>query len=102
MARQAKGVAYAAVGTVDAAIERLRAAVEEVANSIAKTLAAHTPRFRNPVGPFAHLSYFMRGKMPTRLLRTFTKLYLGLPLWPSAPVARSVKDDRKKKLKVVS
>jgi len=52
---------------------------EEVALVIAKALEAQHPRFRYPVGPFARLNHFMRGKVPSRLLRKATKFYLGLP-----------------------
>jgi hypothetical protein len=50
----------------------------EVAFVIANALEARRPRFRYPVGPFARLNHFMRGKVPSRLLRKATKLYLGL------------------------
>jgi NAD(P)-dependent dehydrogenase (short-subunit alcohol dehydrogenase family) len=50
----------------------------EVALVIANALEAQRPRFRYPVGPFARLNHFMRGKVPSRLLRKATKLYLGL------------------------
>jgi NAD(P)-dependent dehydrogenase (short-subunit alcohol dehydrogenase family) len=50
----------------------------EVALVIANALEARRPRFRYPVGPFARLNHFMRGKVPSRLLRKATKLYLGL------------------------
>lgn len=51
----------------------------EVALVIASALEARRPRFRYPVGPFARLNHFLRGKVPSRLLRKATKLYLGLP-----------------------
>jgi NAD(P)-dependent dehydrogenase (short-subunit alcohol dehydrogenase family) len=51
---------------------------DEVAIVIANALEAPRPRFRYPVGPFARLNHFMRGKVPSRLLRKATKLYLGL------------------------
>jgi NAD(P)-dependent dehydrogenase (short-subunit alcohol dehydrogenase family) len=51
----------------------------EVAHVIAKALEARHPRFRYPVGPFARLNHFLRGKVPSRLLRKVTKFYLGLP-----------------------
>jgi NAD(P)-dependent dehydrogenase (short-subunit alcohol dehydrogenase family) len=51
----------------------------EVAIVIAKALEARSPRFRYPVGPFARLNHFMRGKVPSRLLRKVTTFYLGLP-----------------------
>ena len=52
----------------------------EVAATIAKALEARRPRFRYQVGPFAKLDYFLRGKMPTKLIRRGTTRYLGLPL----------------------
>jgi NAD(P)-dependent dehydrogenase (short-subunit alcohol dehydrogenase family) len=51
---------------------------KEVALAIAKALEIQHPRFRYPVGALARLSYFLRGKIPTRLLRKVTKRYLGL------------------------
>jgi NAD(P)-dependent dehydrogenase (short-subunit alcohol dehydrogenase family) len=53
---------------------------QEVAAVIAKALEARRPRFRYPVGFFARLDYFLRGKVPTRLIRRGTTRYLGLPL----------------------
>jgi hypothetical protein len=49
-----------------------------VALVIAHALEARPPRFRYPVGPLARLNHFLRGKLPSRLLRRATKLYLGL------------------------
>jgi NAD(P)-dependent dehydrogenase (short-subunit alcohol dehydrogenase family) len=51
----------------------------EVAVVIADALEAPRPRFRYPVGFFAHLDHFLRGKLPTRLIRRGTARYLGLP-----------------------
>jgi NAD(P)-dependent dehydrogenase (short-subunit alcohol dehydrogenase family) len=51
----------------------------EVADVIAKALEARRPRFRYPVGPLAHLNRFLRGKVPTRVVRRATAWYLGLP-----------------------
>jgi NAD(P)-dependent dehydrogenase (short-subunit alcohol dehydrogenase family) len=53
---------------------------KEVAAVIAKALEARRPRFRYQVGFFAKLDYFLRGKVPTRLIRRGTTRYLGLPL----------------------
>jgi NAD(P)-dependent dehydrogenase (short-subunit alcohol dehydrogenase family) len=53
---------------------------KEVAATILKALEARRPRFRYQVGPFAKLDYFLRGKMPTKLIRRGTTRYLGLPL----------------------
>ena len=52
----------------------------EVALVVAKALEAKRPRFRYQVGFFAKLDYFLRGKMPTRLICRGTTRYLGLPL----------------------
>jgi NAD(P)-dependent dehydrogenase (short-subunit alcohol dehydrogenase family) len=52
----------------------------EVAVTIADALETPRPRFRYPVGFFARLDHFLRGKIPTRLIRRGTKRYLGLPL----------------------
>jgi hypothetical protein len=49
-----------------------------VALVIAHALEVRPPRFRYPVGPLARLNHFLRGKLPSRLLRRATKLYLGL------------------------
>jgi NAD(P)-dependent dehydrogenase (short-subunit alcohol dehydrogenase family) len=51
----------------------------EVANVIARALEARRPRFRYPVGFFARLDYFLRGKLPSRLIRRGTTRYLGIP-----------------------
>ena len=51
----------------------------EVAVVIADALQAPRPRFRYQVGFSAHLDYFLRGKMPTWLIRRGTARYLGLP-----------------------
>ena len=53
---------------------------KEVALVIAGALQASHPRFRYPVGFFARLDHFLRGKIPTRLIRRGTTRYLGLPL----------------------
>ncbi|MGB6701654.1 SDR family oxidoreductase [Methyloceanibacter sp.] len=53
---------------------------KEVALVVAKALEARRPRFRYQVGPFAKLDYFLRRKMPTKLIRRGTTRYLGLPL----------------------
>ena len=53
---------------------------KEVALVVTKALEARRPRFRYQVGPFAKLNYFLRGKMPTKLIRRGTTRYLGLPL----------------------
>jgi NAD(P)-dependent dehydrogenase (short-subunit alcohol dehydrogenase family) len=50
----------------------------EVAEVIAAVLDARRPRFRYPVGPFARISHFMRGKMPSRVLRKIIARFLGL------------------------
>jgi NAD(P)-dependent dehydrogenase (short-subunit alcohol dehydrogenase family) len=51
----------------------------EVALVIADALEARRPRFRYPVGPFARLNHFLRGKLPSRLMRRGVSRYLGLP-----------------------
>jgi NAD(P)-dependent dehydrogenase (short-subunit alcohol dehydrogenase family) len=51
----------------------------EVAITIAGALETPRPRFRYPVGFFARLDHFLRGKIPTRLIRRGTTRYLGLP-----------------------
>jgi NAD(P)-dependent dehydrogenase (short-subunit alcohol dehydrogenase family) len=51
---------------------------KEVAKVITRALEARRPRFRYPVGPFARLNHFLRGKVPSSLLRKGTRLYLGL------------------------
>ena len=60
--------------------ERTSRNPEEVASVIAKALEARRPRFRYQVGPLAKLDYFLRGKVPTKLIRRGTTRYLGLPL----------------------
>ncbi len=51
---------------------------KEVARAISNALEARRPHFRNPVGPFARLNHFLRGKMPSRLQRMCVTRYLGL------------------------
>jgi len=51
----------------------------EVAKVIAGALEARRPRFRYPVGFFARLDHFLRGKLPSRLIRRGTTRYLGIP-----------------------
>ena len=51
----------------------------EVAITIADALETPRPRFRYPVGFFARLDHFLRGKIPTRFIRRGTTRYLGLP-----------------------
>ena len=53
---------------------------KEVSLVVAQALEARRPRFRYQVGFFAKLDYFLRGKMPTKLIRRGTTRYLGLPL----------------------
>ncbi len=52
---------------------------KEVALVIADALAAKSPKFRYPVGFFARLDHFLRGKIPTRFIRRGTTRYLGIP-----------------------
>lgn len=52
---------------------------KEVADVIAEALAAKSPKFRYPVGFFARLDHFLRGKIPTRFIRRGTTRYLGIP-----------------------
>jgi NAD(P)-dependent dehydrogenase (short-subunit alcohol dehydrogenase family) len=60
--------------------ERVAGDPDKVARVIADALEAKTPRFRYAVGPSARLSHFLRGKLPTRLIRRGTRRYLGLPM----------------------
>jgi NAD(P)-dependent dehydrogenase (short-subunit alcohol dehydrogenase family) len=62
----------------DAHAARMARDPREVALVIAHALEARRPRFRYTVGPLARLNHFLRGKIPSRLLRRATKLYLGL------------------------
>lgn len=50
----------------------------EVAVKIAKVLEARRPHFRNPVGRIARLNHFLRGKVPSALMRKGVERYLGL------------------------
>jgi NAD(P)-dependent dehydrogenase (short-subunit alcohol dehydrogenase family) len=52
---------------------------KEVADVIANALAVKHPKFRYPVGFFARLDHFLRGKIPTRFIRRGTTRYLGIP-----------------------
>lgn len=49
-----------------------------VARKIAKVLKVRRPAFRNPVGHLAHITHFMRGKMPSRVWRKVAERYLGI------------------------
>jgi NAD(P)-dependent dehydrogenase (short-subunit alcohol dehydrogenase family) len=51
---------------------------QEVAERIATVLEARRPAFRNPVGRIARLTHFLRGKLPSRLMRKGVERYLGL------------------------
>ena len=62
----------------DAHAARMARDPNEVALTIFGALEAKHPRFRYPVGFFARLNHFLRGKIPSRLLRKATKFYLGL------------------------
>ena len=62
----------------DAHAARVARDPKEVALAILKALEAKHPRFRYSVGFFAHLNHFLRGKVPSRLLRKATGFYLGL------------------------
>jgi len=84
---QPQGSAYRAwVQRVFSAADAHAASVardpKEVAAVIARALEAKHPHFRYPVGPFARLNHFLRGKIPSRLLRRGVSRYLGLPLGP--------------------
>jgi NAD(P)-dependent dehydrogenase (short-subunit alcohol dehydrogenase family) len=50
----------------------------EVAKSIGDILEARRPRFRNPVGRMAKISHFVRGKLPSSVLRWGVERFLGL------------------------
>jgi NAD(P)-dependent dehydrogenase (short-subunit alcohol dehydrogenase family) len=63
-----------------AGIERAASAArdpKEVALVIARAIESRRPRFRYPVGPSARANHFLKGKLPSRLLRRVTMLYLG-------------------------
>jgi len=51
----------------DAHAENMARDPREVALVIARALEAQRPRFRYPVGPFARLNHFLKGKLPSRL-----------------------------------
>ena len=53
---------------------------KDVALVIAHALEAPRPRFRYPIGFFARLDHFLRGKIPTRVKLRGTSRYLGIPL----------------------
>ncbi len=53
---------------------------KDVALVIARALESPRPRFRYPVGFFARLDHFLRGKIPTRMKLRGTSRYLGIPL----------------------
>jgi len=49
-----------------------------VATAIADILDAPKPALRNPVGRVAHIAHFLRGKVPSAVLRKGVSRYLGL------------------------
>ena len=51
---------------------------EEVAVVIAGAIESRRPRFRYPVGPSARIGHFLKGKIPSRLLRRVITRSLGL------------------------
>ena len=63
----------------DAHAEKHARDPEEVAEVVAKALDASHPRFRYPVGFFAKVDFFLRGKVPSRIIRRGTTRYLGIP-----------------------
>jgi NAD(P)-dependent dehydrogenase (short-subunit alcohol dehydrogenase family) len=66
----------------DAHFANLARDPQEVALTIARALEAKRPGFRYPVGPMSRLNHFLRGKLPSRLLRRATKRYLGILQFP--------------------
>lgn len=52
---------------------------KEVAIAIAGALESRRPGFRYPVGPSARVAHFLKGKLPSSLLRKIIKLSLGIP-----------------------
>ena len=63
---------------VDRYVVRSARDPQEVGYVIAGALEARRPRFRYPVGPLARLNHFLRGKLPTRVLRRGTFWHLGI------------------------
>lgn len=63
----------------DAHAEKHARDPQEAALVVAKALEAPHPKFRYPVGFFAKLDFFLRGKVPSRMLRRGTTRYLGIP-----------------------
>src|SRR5262249_14829156 len=49
-----------------------------VAVRIADVLEAGSPSFRNPVGRLSRINHFMRGKLPSPLIRALAERYLGI------------------------
>jgi NAD(P)-dependent dehydrogenase (short-subunit alcohol dehydrogenase family) len=62
----------------DAHVEGWGRDAGEVAVKIARILDARRPNFRNPVGPVARINHFLRGKVPTPMLRWAVERYLSL------------------------
>ena len=65
-------------GAADAHAAKMSRDPREVALVIASALEARRPRFRYPVGLFARLNHFVRGKVPTVWLQKAMKFYLGI------------------------
>ncbi len=63
---------------VDKHVAKTAGDPQEVANAIAEALDAKRPRFRYPVGTTARIGLFLRGKIPTALMRRGISRYLGI------------------------
>ena len=55
-----------------------QAILEDVAKVVATALEAEHPRFRYTAGLTAKMGHFMRGKVPTSIVRKIGSWYLGL------------------------
>ena len=65
-------------GAVEAHLEKVAGDPAEVAEVIATALEAKHPRFRYTVGRTAKILHFMRGKVPTSIVRKVVGRHFGL------------------------
>jgi NAD(P)-dependent dehydrogenase (short-subunit alcohol dehydrogenase family) len=64
--------------TVEKMVDQTAGDPQEVALAIAKALETPKPRFRYPVGTQARITWFLRGKVASPLLRAGISRYLGI------------------------
>jgi NAD(P)-dependent dehydrogenase (short-subunit alcohol dehydrogenase family) len=76
------GVLEAMEPRVRRMVDRFGRDPQEVADRVARLLDARRPRFRNPVGPDAWVSWALSRTVPPRLRRWALQKFVGLPSAP--------------------